>query len=233
MHDYRVLQPTVITDPNGNVSGVMFDALGMMSAMAVEGKVTAPPATESGDSLINFNPNPPQAAIDDFFNAPDPHALAPALLGTATMCVVTDLQRFIRTQAANPADPTKWEPVYAATIERETHAGAIAPGQQSLLQLHFSYSDGLGNEIQRKLSAEPGPLDLTDPKSPVINPRWIGSGWVILNNKKKPVRKYEPFFSATHHFEFANKTGVTHRQSFMTLYSASSRFPTPITVGKK
>ena len=36
-----------------------------------------------------------------------------------------------------------------------------------------------------------------------INPRWVGSGWTIFNNKGKPVRQYEPFFSRTRHrFEF-------------------------------
>jgi hypothetical protein len=73
----------------------------------------------------------------------------------------------------------------------------------------FSYSDGLGREIERKTQAEPGPLDLSSPQAPVGDPRWVGSGWTILNNKGKPIRQYEPFFSATHDFEFANKVGVT------------------------
>jgi RHS repeat-associated protein len=54
--------------------------------------------------------------------------------------------------------------------------------------------------VQKKIQAEPGP----DAK-----PRWVGSGWTIANNKGKPVRKYEPFFSPTHAFEFANITGVS------------------------
>src|SRR5207244_6530585 len=42
-----------------------------------------------------------------------------------------------------------------------------------------------------------------------VNPRWAGSGRTIVNNKGKPVRQYEPFFSSTHDFEFANKVGVS------------------------
>jgi len=30
---------------------------------------------------------------------------------------------------------------------------------------------------------------------PVVNPRWVATGWVIFNNKGKPVRQYEPYFS--------------------------------------
>ena len=40
-------------------------------------------------------------------------------------------------------------------------------------------------------------------------PRWVGSGWAIFNNKGKPVRQYEPFFSDTHGFEFAHIVGVS------------------------
>jgi hypothetical protein len=37
----------------------------------------------------------------------------------------------------------------------------------------------------------------------------VGSGWIIYNNKGLPVRQYEPFFSATHFFEFAHIIGVS------------------------
>ena len=43
----------------------------------------------------------------------------------------------------------------------------------------------------------------------MVNPRWVGSGWTIFNNKGKPVRQYEPFFSATHGFEFGVQVGVS------------------------
>src|SRR5262249_23236738 len=41
------------------------------------------------------------------------------------------------------------------------------------------------------------------------NPRWVGSGWTIFNNKGKPVRQYEPFVSSTHLFEFGASSGVS------------------------
>jgi hypothetical protein len=37
----------------------------------------------------------------------------------------------------------------------------------------------------------------------------FGSGWTIFNNEGNPVRQYEPFFSATHDFEFAATIGVS------------------------
>src|SRR4029450_11648456 len=31
-------------------------------------------------------------------------------------------------------------------------------------------------------------------------PRWVGSGTMVYNNKGKPVRQFEPFFSRVHEF---------------------------------
>jgi len=42
-----------------------------------------------------------------------------------------------------------------------------------------------------------------------VSPRWVGSGWTVFNNKGKPVRQYEPFFTDTHRFEFDVKIGVS------------------------
>ena len=42
--------------------------------------------------------------------------------------------------------------------------------------------------------------------------RWVGTGRTVFNNKGKPVRQYEPFFSATHLYESESEmtdTGVS------------------------
>jgi RHS repeat-associated protein len=200
--DYRVLQPRLITDPNGNRSEVAFDALGLVAGTAVQGKVTE----TLGDRLLGFDPDLTQAQIDAFALAADPHSQAAALLADATTRIVYDQDRFRRTQAANPADPSQWQPVFAATLSRETHVSDLPSGQQSRLQIGFGYSDGFGREIQKKIQAEPGPLTSG---GPVVTPRWVGSGWTIFNNKGKPVRQYEPYFSASHEFEFARTVGVS------------------------
>ena len=203
-NDYRVLQPRLVSDPNRNQTEVAFDTLGMVVGTAVMGKPL--PAPVEGDSLTGFVADLTQAQLDAFFDAADPHATAPALLQDATTRIVYDLDRFRRTQQANPNDPTKWQPACAATLARETHVSAPLPPQGLKIQLSFSYSDGFGREIQKKIQAEPGPLV---EGGPVVNPRWVGSGWTIFNNKGKPVRQYEPFFSATHRFEFGVQVGVS------------------------
>lgn len=201
-NDYRVLAPALLTDPNGNRAAAVFDILGMVAGTAVMGKTTE----NLGDSFTAFTADLPQTQIDNFHDADDPHTLAGDLLGTATTRVVYDVLQFFKTRQASPTDPTKWLPVFAATIARETHVSDLGPGQPSKLQITFSYSDGLGREIQKKIQAEPGPVVAK-------GPRWVGSGWTIFNDKGKPVRQYEPFFSQLptkgHQFEFGVQVGVS------------------------
>ena len=178
-----------------------FDALGLVVGTAILGK-----AGELGDSLQGFEPDLTGAQIDAFFNAADPHTLAPGLLKNATTRIIYDVDRFRASAQANPNDPAKWQPAFAATLARETHVADLGSVQPLRIQLGFSYSDGFGREIQKIIQAEPGPVEGTGEN---VNPRWVSSGWTIFNNKGKPVRQYEPFFTATHRFVFGNKVGVS------------------------
>ncbi|HMG76425.1 MAG TPA: SpvB/TcaC N-terminal domain-containing protein [Pyrinomonadaceae bacterium] len=193
-NDYRVLQPYLMTDPNGNRAEFAFDALGMVAGTAMMGKEDE----NVGDSLVDFRVDLVQQELDRFFS--DPRGLIAAdLLGDATTRIVYDLNRsLIHGKTSTP--------VYAATITRETHVSDLQPEETSKLQVGFSYSDGFAREIQKKIQAEPGRLD---PQEPTIKPRWIGSGWTIFNNKGKPVKQYEPFFDDTHDFRFARRVGVS------------------------
>ncbi|RQZ06079.1 toxin [Burkholderia sp. Bp9031] len=220
-NDYRVLQPRLVSDPNWNRTEVAFDTLGMVVGTAVMGKPA--PAPVEGDTLAGFVANLTQAQLDGFFDADDPHAAAVGLLKDATTRVVYDLDRFRRTRQANPNNPDKWQPACAATLARETHASAPLPPQGLKIQLSFSYSDGFGREIQKKIQAEPGPVPQRDATGRIVigadgqpvttphdvSPRWAGSGWTVFNNKGKPVRQFEPFFTDTHRFEFEVSIGVS------------------------
>ncbi|KAK6529747.1 hypothetical protein TWF281_008909 [Arthrobotrys megalospora] len=194
VNNYRILQPRLVTDPNGNRSEVAFDALGLVVGTALMGKVTE----NLGDSLAGFRADLTDAEIQQFFASPKgPGTLA--LLGSATSRVVYDITRFW-------LDVDHQKPVFTSTIARETHASDPLPQGGLKFQVGFSYSDGFGREIQKKAQAEPGPL--LDGGA-VVNPRWVGSGWTVFNNKGKPVRQYESFFDDTHDFKFAKEIGVS------------------------
>jgi RHS repeat-associated protein len=208
-NDYRVLQPKLMTDPNGNRSEVAFDVLGMVAGTAVMGKTTE----NLGDSLAGFEPDPTSQQVRDFVDAGDPRALAGPLLGSATTRIIYDLDCF----------KANGQPVFAATLARETHVSDLADKQQTSIQMSCSYSDGFGREIQKKIQAEPGPVPKRDGNGKIIvdadghpemiandvSPRWVGSGWTVFNNKGKPVRQYEPFFTDTHGFDFDARIGVS------------------------
>ncbi|MGE3663005.1 MAG: SpvB/TcaC N-terminal domain-containing protein [Pseudonocardia sp.] len=196
--DYRVLQPSLVTDPNGNRSEVAFDALGLVAGTAV---------LDAGDSLEGFvadlEPDVLQEQLDD--PLADPHAV----LGSARTRLLYDVLAHQRTGGARPA--------VAATLAREVHGDVAGPVQRA-----FAYSDGFGREIQKKIRAEPGPVPVRGPDGRIVldaegrptmtdddvEPRWVGSGWTVVNNKGEPVRRFEPFFTDTHRHEFDVRIGV-------------------------
>ncbi len=220
-NDYRVLQPRLVSDPNRNQTEVAFDALGMVVGTAIMGKSL--PAKVEGDTLTGFIADPLQADLDQFMAKPrqatanlresEATQIVHDLLQGATTRVIYDLDRYQRTG----------EPPFAATIARETHVSDLQSPQKSKLQVSFSYSDGFGREIQKKVQAEPGPApqrkadgttDIGPDSQPRMtaasaSPRWVGSGWTIFNNKGKPVRQFEPFFSDTHKFDADVRFGVS------------------------
>ncbi|WP_207431338.1 SpvB/TcaC N-terminal domain-containing protein [Sabulibacter ruber] len=213
-HNYRVLQSTSIMDFNRNCSIVAYDALGMVVGTAVMGKPEHNP--RQGDSLNNFDPNLTEAVV--ITHLQNPLNNPQIILQQATTRLVYDLFAYYRTKNQLAPQPSV---VYA--LVRETHDAELVIGQKTNIQHSFTYSDGFGQEIQRKIQAEPGPVPKRDPTTRrivVVNnqpemvsndgkPRWVGSGWTVYNNKGKPVRQYEPFFTDNHQYEFDVRIGVS------------------------
>ncbi len=186
-NDFRVLQPKQITDPNGNRTELAFDVLGMVEATAVMGKEGEINPDKTGDTLDN-----PTTHLEYELFAWRNHG----------------------------------QPNFVRSYAREQHGQANPRWQESYL-----YSDGFGRELQSKVQAEPGDAPQREPVA--TNPyrpgdllrdeygkpllahseqRWVGSGRTVYNNKGKPVKKYEPFFSSTQLYEDEAElveTGVT------------------------
>jgi RHS repeat-associated protein len=202
--DYRVLQPRLIRDPNRNRSEVVFDTLGLVVGSAVMGKEEE----NKGDSLAGFNADLKQSELDAFFA--DPKDQAARVLASATTRTIYNLHRYSRTAVGT--DP---QPVFVAALAREMHVSDLKPNEKSKIQVSVTYSDGFGREIQKKIQAEPGDVEIehSDGVTVIVNTkpniRWVASGWTIYNNKGKPVRQYEPFFSVDHQFQFGRRVGVS------------------------
>ena len=176
-NDYRVLKPCALLDPNQNLRRVAFDGMGFVVGVAEMGKRRSD-GTFEGDSLEDFVLDLDTAAIDAYFA--DPLGQAPTRLGSATSRIIYDYGRPARVG----------EPAAAATLARVTHGGRASA---DAIYHTFHYVDGFGRDLQIKSNAEP------DPQAPAAM-RWVASGATIYNNKGKAVRRFEPFFSATHRF---------------------------------
>jgi RHS repeat-associated protein len=198
--DFRVQAPRAMQDANGNVTRAAYDVLGMPVAVALE---------SAGDTLAGLSPgllDPSPSEVARFMEL-EPYAETDPRrwLGQATSRFAYHLGG-----VAGADGRVTWEaqPAAACAIQRETHVAQLA-GQQTKIQLSIEYSDGGGNVLVKKAQAEP------DPESRQQNPplRWIASGKTVLNNKGKPVKQYEPYFSHTEHrfdeTEATNEVGVT------------------------
>jgi RHS repeat-associated protein len=214
-NNYRVLQPELVMDANRNRIGIVFDALGMVVGTAVMGKPL--PEVPEGDLLTpEFEANLTEAEVLD--HLADPFAAPQTILRRATSRYVYDIFSYKRTKTQ-----PKVQPCATYRLVRETHDSEPVPPGELRIQHRFTYLDGLGREVQTKTQAEPGPGPTRDGNGDVIigpngqpvmtsvaiQPRWAGTGWVIFNNKGKPVRRCEPFFTDTHHFEFDVRIGVS------------------------
>ncbi len=200
--DFRTLSPQKMIDMNDVISELAFDILGLPVGMCIRGK------HGEGDNLDLFNADLSQDEIRNFFD--DPVDSAFDLLGNATSRFIYD---FTRTNTLTSV---------VSTITRETHSyklvdGNLVKNDDNKVQMGFEYSDGFGKVVMKKVQAEPGlakkfnEVDCTV-EEVVANPRWVGNGRTIFNNKGKPVKQFEPYFSTDHKYEDEDKLvqiGVT------------------------
>ena len=202
--NFRNLQPEKIKDINGNRAEVLFDELGLLVATALQGKQDQHEGDRIDDTVRPFlSASEIRSFFDDpFHDGPDVYEKGQKLLGNATTRLVYDYSRI---------------PISVATIARETHVSALAPDEHSRLQYGFEYTGGMGNLVLKKVQAAPGGAWSKDQHDKLIwkeyvPHRWIGNGRTVLNNKGKPVKQYEPYFSATSRCEkedLAEQFGVT------------------------
>lgn len=178
--DYRVLCPSEIEDANANRTEVRFDVLGRVVALAIKGK------GGEADNLTGFDDdlaNPSAADLAKVFRSQPVDSTLRRLLGNATT-------RFLYHFGDVPVGAeTAWamRPAGACAIVRERHVATLAVGEVSPFQVAFECSDGNGSVLMTRTRAERVQSN--------GSPRWVVSGKTVLNNKGKPVKQYEPYFS--------------------------------------
>lgn len=89
-------------------------------------------------------------------------------------------------------------PAWSHTKARKVHQGTAS------WQETYSYTAGNGKEVLRKVQAEPDPN--------TSNPRWVGNGRTVWDNKGNPIKQYEPYFAASFTYDAESSlasSGVT------------------------
>ena len=184
--NYRTLSPLAMQDINDNLAAVRFDELGMVVKTFIVGKKGIDKGDVFDDTKIemkNANDQPTTELEYELF------------------------EWYNQTQSANfDIDNYKPKPCYVKTNVREIHYFAN-PQHNTLFQQSYSYSDGSGHEVLKKVQAEPGlALQVNNDGSITEvdtspNVRWVGNGRTILNNKGNPVKQYEPYFCVSPGFD--------------------------------
>lgn len=200
--DHRVLTPVEMVDANGNHAEASIDIFGRVIATAAKGKPVV--GGWEGDDLTAFAAdaalrNPAMADVHAFGSATTlDEAQARTWLARASSRFVYHFGE--ERNASGEVIAWATRPAMACSIAREIHASQPG-GDASPLQVALQCSDGSGNVLMAKQQAEPeeegGPL------------RWIVNGLTVLNNKGKPVKQYEPFFSDRFGCEMPRAEGVT------------------------
>ena len=114
-------------------------------------------------------------------------------------------------------------PCWSHSAVRENHADPSSPWREQRM-----FVDGFGRAAMTKTSCEPGDAWADDGHGGVItvdttpDPRWIGTGRTVFDNKGNAVEQYEPYFAVTADFDSADAL-VKHAVLQRRRYDALSR----------
>ncbi len=218
-YNYRVMQPSLVTDPNGNHTAVRYSPAGLPLSIAVVGKQGGCEGDRRREAAAGATP-----------------------LDYPSQYFQYDMRAYLVTEAL---PPEQRDPVYVRSLTRQEHfwdivntanAARRAAGQADLTQSEIDalfpaneiethperfietrqYSDGFGRALQGRTQGETqrfgdavfgnglvpaGQGDAHDrdavtavENTSVTAPNVIVSGWQSYDNKGRTVEKYEPYF---------------------------------------
>jgi RHS repeat-associated protein len=181
-YDYRVLQPNLVTDQNGNQTSYAFSPLGLLQRIVVMGQpgqnigdTAAAPGTQFTYSLMTV----------DAAGFPVP---------------VADLGQPISVRTVQRMHHASESDVPALEREQTIQKFEFSDGFGRVLQVRSQAEDLVfGNPLFGDAGlpsdqSQPGG-DAVGQQSGSAGPFVLVSGWQIYNNKGQVVEKYEPFFS--------------------------------------
>lgn len=202
--NYRVVAAYLLRDANNNRTGVRFDELGHVTRTFVMGKETefkGDPMDTSSAELSNNDQ--PSTMMDYAFRYFDTNGQLPNRILT------TVYERHYYQEPQPAGSILNW----LASLFGGSGSNIVIETDRKPQQ-SYSYSDGSGHEVMKKMQAAPGMAPQRDANGQLVHDangnlqyqdtspdlRWVGNGRSIMNNKGKPVKQYEAFFDSS--FEF-------------------------------
>jgi RHS repeat-associated protein len=201
--NFRTLSSKILKDTNDNISSVIVDELGLLKASSIEGKDNnGDNKGEEADNLDGFTESTTDdVLIQQFFNLSKVQFSNVCEYTSNNTDKLEDLAwQLLKNASVRAVYDFTANPTVVASIVREQHSNKLL---KSPLQISFEYTDGFGKVAMKKVQAEPGMVK--SPNDVQVNtqtqPRWIGNGRTILNNKGNPIKQYEPYFSTSPAYE--------------------------------
>ena len=200
-------------DVFGNETTVVFDKYNLLvktSTDSLQNTFTATNDYRTLSAVMLTDPNLNRSAVEvDELGI----VIKTAVMGKAGAGegdTLADPSGFIEYDIFNWQNNSK--PNYVHSRVREQHGLPTTRWQES-----YTYSDGAGSLIMTKLQAHPGKALRWNTVTKLVeevdaDPRWVGNGRTIHNNKGNAVKTYEPYFSTTHEYESEDalvQTGVS------------------------
>lgn len=186
--DYQAMAPKQQVDINGNVTQVIFDALGQVIVTSLFGKENG--LSVGGMLLYPYNGNPAQYILRtltpdkkpiDFESVIKDDTNKEYYLQGASSYFYYDLNAYV----------DRKQPVNAIDLQRQNYA--TNPGGTTVFSCRtaIAYSDGMSRSLGSKTETEPYHS----------KPQWLVSGRSVYNNKGEVCESFLPYFSNTPFYE--------------------------------
>ena len=178
-YDCRVLQPSEVTDPNGNKSSFTFSPLGLLESSFIRGKNSTEgdkdrPSVRMEYGFLAFENSPP-AKRQPIFVRTIRHIHHDTELDVS----LAERDEMITT--------VEYSDGFGRLLQMRTQGEEVRFGDEHFgggeSVLPVKQSDGAGSDVVGRRN--------TNEQKPNV----VVSGWQIYDNKSQVVEKYEPFFS--------------------------------------
>jgi len=223
-HDYRLLKPTLLTDPNGNHTAIAYTPLGLPKSIAIMGKQ---------DEQVGDLPDHPGTVFSYGLTAYDDspsERREPLWVHTSTR--IDSPWTLLRGEAEK----------FGRSLTPEEIAALLSSDEPGRSPERFvqrrEHSDGFGRLVQGRVQADDLVIDelgvSADSTSSVgsvvihahdpVAPRVVVSGWQAYDNKGRVVDDWEPFFDEGWDYrEPVSALLGTHARKVTTYYDAVGR----------